>query len=358
MGWKITKNTAQFQGASWKNLVHKESNCTHEKARRIAFMKTEVTFYFFCREYMILEGHGEFVPGDAVFFSGEPWLGSAPQCDTYEKQGVAVVYSNPNNVEEFKKIATDNINPDGSSAVDVVCLYAANYCTNEIPMLRANNNSPHTEQPFNENIQDVLSSDAVKHLQSKGIVVLLTILNGHSEVGWSQFTCKSTAEAFVDYLNGDVLEKYGLDGIDINDQFSNGTIQSDSLAMVSTVYKQKLPQNLLTKALYDDLFFFKCEWEGHVLSDNLDYGWQINYYGGGPKERLRPYADIGMKKNVLVIGFSANFYYSGWGFPTIGPVMEKTMELGYGGGLLADFEWNPKLIATITNAIADNKNLV
>jgi len=72
MGWKKTSNTAQFYGASWNNLVCKESNCTPEEARRIAFMKPEVTFYFFCREYMSLEDHGVFNSGDAVFFSGEP----------------------------------------------------------------------------------------------------------------------------------------------------------------------------------------------------------------------------------------------------------------------------------------------
>ena len=272
-------------------------------------------------------------------------------------QGVAVVYSNPKNVEEFKKIATDNTNPDGSSAVDVVCIFAANYCINEIPMLRANNNSPRTEQPFNENIQDVLSSDAVKNFQSKGIVVLLTILNGHTDVGWSQFTCKPTAEDFVDYLKNEVVEKYGLDGIDIDDEYSNGPKQQGSLAMVSTIYKQKLPHKLLTKALFADLFYFQCDWEGHNLADNLDYGWQMGYYCGGPQIRLRPYSDIGMKKNVLLIGFSAETQFRG-SFDTIASVMEKTLKFGYGGGMLFDYENDPKLMLKITEAIADNKHLV
>ncbi len=34
---------------------------------------------------MVLTGKGEFKPKDAVFFSGKPWYGSAPQADSYEK---------------------------------------------------------------------------------------------------------------------------------------------------------------------------------------------------------------------------------------------------------------------------------
>jgi len=341
MGWKKTSNTAQFYGASWNNLVCKESNCTPEEARRIAFMKPEVTFYFFCREYMSLGSHGVFNSGDAVFFSGEPWLGSAPQCDTYEKEGIAVAYVNPKSVEEFKEIASYT-NSDGSPAIDVVCIFAANYCTNEIPMLRANNNDPPTTNPFNQNIQDILSSTAVKYVQDKGIVVLLTILNGHSEVGWSQFNSEITAQAFVKYLDTEVVQKYGLDGIDIDDEYSQGVAQSQSLAMVTTLMKKQMPLKLITKALFDDIRYFFAPWNDHYLAGNLDYGWQMSYSDGGPIERLRPYADVGMNKKSLALGFSAK---------SIGPVMKKVMSSGYGGGMLFDYAHDPSLMKPIVNAI-------
>ncbi len=84
------KNVAQYKGADWSNFVRKEPNCTVEKAKEIAASDPNITFFFYCRSSMVLEGHvydkyGAFSPGDAVFFNGTQWLGSAPQCDVYEK---------------------------------------------------------------------------------------------------------------------------------------------------------------------------------------------------------------------------------------------------------------------------------
>ncbi len=90
MDWIITPNVAQYKKADWKNFVKKVPNCTLEQAKQIALDDPLITFFFFCNEGMVLEGpvfveHGAFKPDDAVFFSGEPWYGSAPQCDSYRK---------------------------------------------------------------------------------------------------------------------------------------------------------------------------------------------------------------------------------------------------------------------------------
>src|SRR5512140_2781775 len=97
MAWTKTPNVAQYKGADWKNFIRKEPNCTPERARRIALQNPRITFFFFCRQEMVLEGpvfekYGAFHPGDAVFFSGEPWFGSAPQCDSYQKNKMTVAY--------------------------------------------------------------------------------------------------------------------------------------------------------------------------------------------------------------------------------------------------------------------------
>lgn len=362
MGWIKKSNTAQYKGADWSNFIHKEPNCTPEKARRIAFMNPEVTFYFFCREYMVLEGpvfekYGAFNPGDAVFFKGEPWLGDAPQCDTYEKNGIAVAYISPANPEQFRQIGCYTM-ADGSAAVDVVCIFAGNYCTDEVPCLRANNNNPPTQNPFNDNIQQVLSDGSVKFLQDKGIVVLLTIMNGHTQVGWSQFTSQDSAQHFVNYLKTDIVGKYRLDGIDIDDEYSEGASQIDSLAMVTTLMKQTMPGKLVTKALWSDYSYFSADWQGHTLAQNLDYGWEMSYYRGSANDRLSFYANAGMNQKALCLGFSAEDQFQPY-WSTIGPAMEEVMQDGYGGGMLFDYENQPAsipLMATIVNTMAGPGN--
>ena len=352
MVWVKIANTAQFKGANWDNFEHKESNCTSEKARRIAFAKPEITFYFFCRQSVILGDHGIFNSGDAVFFTGRKWLGSAPQCDTYEKKGTAVAYINPNNSTQFRNIGNYTL-PDGMPVIDVVCLFAGNYCTNDIPCLRAGNNQPPTTKPFNSNIQEVLSDGSLRCLQEKGIVVLLTVLNGHTQVGWSQFTSEAIAQSFVNYLKSDVVEKYGLDGIDIDDEYSAGTDQVDSLAMVTTLLKTTMPDKLLTKALFNDLNYFSVSWKHHKLAHNLNYGWEMSYtLHTRVKQRLQPYTKCGMNAKSLCLGFSAESQFDPY-HGTIISTMEKVMADGYGGGMLFDYEstQGPTLMKMIVDAM-------
>jgi hypothetical protein len=86
MDWKKIPNVAMYKKADWKGLIKQEANCTVERAKQIAEADPNIAFFFICRQGMYLEGiNKSFKPGDAVFFSGAPWYGSAPQCDAYEK---------------------------------------------------------------------------------------------------------------------------------------------------------------------------------------------------------------------------------------------------------------------------------
>lgn len=187
----------------------------------------------------------------------------------------------------------------------------------------------------------------------EGITVLLTILNAHTQTGWSQFTDKATAKKFVDYLNSQVITPYGLDGIDIDDEYSNGPVVDNSLAMVTTLMKQTMPEKLITKALFADVDRFTANWEGHTLGANLDYGWQMSYYGGDAKSRLEWYTSHGMKKDQLCLGFSAEQRFSGeW--CEIGPQASQTIADGYAGGMMFAYENQPKslgLMDTMVNSM-------
>lgn len=306
MSWTKKNDVAQFKGADWNNFIQKEANCTPAKAKIIAWKNPDISFFFFCNEGMVLEGpvydkYGPFNAGDAVFFSGEPWYGSAPQCDAYEKQGQVVVYASSKTPQDFEAIANYK-NADGSPAVDIVCIFAANFVLDKAPYL-CSQNDPTSTKPFNQNIQDILDSGAVKKLQDQGIAVLMTIIGGHHAGGWSNFSTPAEAKTFVQYIQTNVVDKYGLDGIDIDDEYSSPDLQiPNSLVTVTSIMQELMPTKLVTKALFADQQYFDATYNGKTLGQTLDYGWEMSY-GGAPSSRLPFYVGKGMAKNKCSLGF-------------------------------------------------------
>lgn len=252
---------------------------------------------------------------------------------------LTVAYINPKDWIQFERM-TDYFMTDGSPAVDILCLFAANYVTNDRPMLRADND-PYSQSSFNPNILSVFSKKAVRAVQDKGIAVLLTIMNGHTNVGWSEFQDEGTAQAFVDYLKSDVVDRYGLDGIDIDDEYSSaqdaGLIPSglrlQSLPMVTTLMRQAMPDKLITKALFNDAPIFAADWQGHTLGQNLDYGWQMAYYTGRAADRLFCYEEHGMTKQQLCLGFSLERNFTDLRYQ-IGPSAKDAVDAGYAGCMM------------------------
>jgi hypothetical protein len=259
--------------------------------------------------------------------------------------GRMTAYINPQSSQQFRGVAGYTL-ADGSPAIDVVCLFAGNYAAAERPYLRANNDNPPTQEPLNPNIRQVLEDGSVKYLQERGLTVLLTITNGWHPVGWSQFTSQSAAEDFVQYLRTDVVDAYGLDGIDIDDEYSTGAPVDDSLAMVTTLMRQAVPGKVISKALWSDLQYFQASWNGHTLAGNLDYGAEMSY-GGPPAGRLEPYTGLGLRKDQLSLGFWS-------GQPSGDPEgdVRWLRENGYAGAMIFGFEEqsNVELMGRLVNA--------
>ena len=349
MGWKKTPSVAQYGGADWSNLIHTEKNCTVEKAKRIAMLNPNITFFFFCNGQLVLDGHGTFDTDDAVFFSGEPWYGSAPQCDAYQKEDIAVLYINPNKSPNYPSPSAQFRAIADQPGVDIVSVFGANYVTNTSPYLRAENN-PHATNQFNDNIQSLLDNNDIAYLQEKGIVVLLTILNGHQPVGWSQFTKEQVAEDFANYLKNDVVDKYGFDGIDIDDEYSSGTPNDTSLIMVTSKMRAAMPDKLITKALFDDTTYFQSTWQGKTLAENLDYGWEMSYFSPQLGNRLSQYLAWGMKKNELCLGFSAEDRFSGYWSEYPG-IAQSVIENGFLGSMLFAYENQPDSVGVLNGLL-------
>lgn len=89
---KLIPDVAQYKFADWSNVIGISRGITRAEAMWIASQNPEITFFFWTKGYqMVLETQdGEyrvFGHGDAVFFTGEPWWGTAPGlADGYIKQ--------------------------------------------------------------------------------------------------------------------------------------------------------------------------------------------------------------------------------------------------------------------------------
>jgi hypothetical protein len=82
-GFKKISNVAQYKMADWSQVVGIARGISMDEAYSIANSNSDITFFFYTKGYqMVLEkedgSYRVFRHGDTVFFSGQPWWGSAP----------------------------------------------------------------------------------------------------------------------------------------------------------------------------------------------------------------------------------------------------------------------------------------
>lgn len=80
-----TSDVAMYGGADWSNMLRKGNYPDVDTAMQNA--QGSDTFFFYCNGYLDLGPGKQFQKGDAVYFGGAPWWGSAPQCDGYALSG-------------------------------------------------------------------------------------------------------------------------------------------------------------------------------------------------------------------------------------------------------------------------------
>lgn len=91
-GFQKVPNVAQYKEADWSQVVGIARNISVREAQMIANSNPDITFFFYTKGgQMVLEkqdgSYRVFRHGDAVFFSGKPWWGSAPGlADGYVKE--------------------------------------------------------------------------------------------------------------------------------------------------------------------------------------------------------------------------------------------------------------------------------
>lgn len=155
---------------------------------------------------------------------------------------------------------------------------------------------------FNENVQRVLDNAAtqIRPLQAKGIKVVLSILGNHQGAGFANFPTQAAAAAFAKQLS-DAVARYGLDGIDFDDEYAkygeNGTGQPNASSFVHlvTALRNNMPNKIIS--LYNiGPAATRLSYNGVHIGSKFNYAWNP-YYGtwgvpnvGLPKERLSPAA--------------------------------------------------------------------
>lgn len=226
--------------------------------------------------------------------------------------GISIAYINPSDPAALRALG-DTKDAQGNRAIDLVCIFAANL--NVVPKEGAVRLAPQINVPAggtlacgNLNIQAALQSDAIAYLQGKGIKVVLTFLNNWDSTGWSEFSSETDAENFALQLQ-DIVTQYHLDGIDIDDEYSAGTDNTESLAMVTTIMRKLMPNIIISKALFQDQQYFNKSYtyQGYTgsLEKNLTYGAYMAY-GNPPQDGLPQYLTLGMNKKALLMGYNSD----------------------------------------------------
>lgn len=185
----------------------------------------------------------------------------------------------------------------GKPLFDMVSIFAANI------------NGDEPNKPviyFNPQVNALLNqTNDVAKLQGQGIKVLLTLLGNHQNAGWACMTDQHAIELFADDIVKTV-NKYKLDGIDIDDEYSRCAVNKTSLIRITQAIKNHpgFKGKILSKALFADSAYFAANYEGHKLAEFLDYGWEMSYFSSGYDYRLNPYLGYGMTKQNLALGVS------------------------------------------------------
>lgn len=295
MAFEMASNMVPDEAADW-GQYSVESTCPRPRAQRLAMRDPDIRAFFVCRSAVRLKDKA-FAPGDAVFVRSACPLKPNPSCDTYQKGPFNVAYLDPRHVP-LRHVGTVRLHDDHRPFFDIVCLFAVNMHGDDDDVRLA----------FSDHLDHTLNhTDDVAVLQSLGITVLLSVVGDWGDAGWSKFTTQEAAEKFARLLV-DTVNKYGLDGIDVDDEYSKGFGSHDSPIMVTSHMRKLAPGMIIAKALFHDDYLFQHTWNGKTMAQQLTYAWEMTYFDPSGPDRLKPYVEdppepeMRMQKHQLALG--------------------------------------------------------
>jgi len=201
---------------------------------------------------------------------------------------------------------------DGSPQIDVINLMGCSFTMPDV--------FPDPWLDFDPALLALLTDGSVQRLQAAGIQVCLTITGAqYQSVGWSNIPA-NLIQPFVDYLNAEILGTYGLDGIDIDDEYSRSG--GTTLAQTVRAMRETFPSaKIVSKALFSD--------EGVIpdIHEYLTFG-GIMYYGDNAQwleQSFNNYVSLGMTPDQLTIGVNAGPVGHGSSFTSIATARQLTV---------------------------------
>lgn len=156
---------------------------------------------------------------------------------------------------------------------------------------------------WDDSMTAALESGHIEHLQAKGVKVMLSIVGtgGDTGIGWGCIPQDKNA-ALASWMRSEIVDKYGLDGIDIDDEWGCPG-NTDSLVTTVAAVRGALDGKLLSKALWDD----HDDFNGTDLGQLLDFGSTMSY--GWPAEVIEQsvdaYNQVGLPYDKITIGVQA-----------------------------------------------------
>ncbi|WPB94475.1 endo-beta-N-acetylglucosaminidase H [Streptomyces malaysiensis] len=240
---------------------------------------------------------------------------AAPVPAKHGPTSVAYVEVNNNSMRNVGKYTLAN---GGGNVFDVAVIFAAN--------INYDTGTKAAYLHFNENVQRVLDNAAteIRPLQQKGIKVVLSVLGNHEGAGFANFPSQQAASAFAKQLS-DTVAKYGLDGVDFDDEYAdygnNGTGQPNDSSFVHlvTALRANMPDKIIS--LYNiGPAASRLSYGGVDISSKFDYAWNP-YYGTWqvprvalPKSKLSPAAvEIGRTSQSTAADLARRTVSEGYG---------------------------------------------
>ncbi|MDT0541285.1 MULTISPECIES: endo-beta-N-acetylglucosaminidase H [Streptomyces] len=240
---------------------------------------------------------------------------AAPAAAKQGPTSVAYVEVNNNSMLNVGKYTLAN---GGGNVFDVAVVFAAN--------INYDTGTKSAYLHFNENVQRVLDNAAtqIRPLQQKGIKVVLSVLGNHQGAGFANFPSQQDASTFAKKLS-DAVAKYGLDGIDFDDEYAeygnNGTGQPNDSSFVHlvTALRANMPGKIIS--LYNiGPAASRLSYGGVDVSSKFDYAWNP-YYGSWqvprvalPKSKLSPAAvEIGRTSQSTAADLARRTVSEGYG---------------------------------------------
>ncbi|MBB6502888.1 glycosyl hydrolase family 18 protein [Pedobacter cryoconitis] len=159
---------------------------------------------------------------------------------------IAYVETNNNNLNNMGLFTLSGVNSakNGLPIVNVACIFAGNINLSQEA-------TPKAVVSLNAQTYYLLEkTDYVKKLHEKGIKVTLSLLNNHDASGWSQFTSQADADYFAKSVKATV-DKYSLDGVEVDNEYSNGIPNDKSMPMVIAAIRKLLPTKIIGLYLFN-----------------------------------------------------------------------------------------------------------